>query len=294
MLDVVIVSYNTRALLRACLASLRAGNVETIRVVDNGSTDGSIEMVRGEFPEVELIVPGSNLGFAAGNNLAIRKSEARFVCLLNPDTVVLDGALEKLVDFLVRHPAAGVAGPQLLNPDGTYQHSAFRFPGLLQAYFDFRPGPPRVLNSRLNGRYPTGRSEPFEIDHPLGACMVVRREAIEQAGLLDEDYFMYCEEVDWCWRIRKAGWKIFSVPAARVVHYGGASTSQFREKMYVELFRSRLRLYDRIHGKPVSSAYRRLVRWGVSSELERSRGSANGDLPARERAAAEILSLTRQ
>jgi GT2 family glycosyltransferase len=267
MLDlaVVIVSYNTRELLRGCLRSLEADAPTEIWVVDNGSTDGTRELVREEFPAVHLLCPEENLGFAAGNNLALARTNAGAVCLLNPDTVVHGRALTTLVRFLEQRPDAGVAGPQLLNPDGSFQHSAFRFPGLAQAFLDLAPLHPRLLASRLNGRYRQGGDRPFEIDHPLGACMVVRRAAIEQVGLLDPAFFMYCEEIDWCWRMKRAGWRIFMVPSARVTHYGGQSTQQLREPMFIELYRSRLLLYDRYHGPLTRWIYRRLVRRGIGA-----------------------------
>ncbi|MCS6802020.1 MAG: glycosyltransferase family 2 protein [Chloroflexota bacterium] len=275
MLDlaVVIVSYNTRELLRGCLRSLAADAPAEIWVVDNGSSDGSREMVQAEFPAVHLLCPEENLGFAAGNNLALAQTRARYVCLLNPDTVVHDRALTVLVEFLERTPDAAVAGPQLLNPDGSYQHSAFRFPGLAQAVLDLVPVPPRLLHSRLNGRYRQGGTVPFEIDHPLGACFVVRRAVIDEVGLLDPAFFMYCEEVDWCWRIKRAGWRIFAVPAARVTHFGGQSTGQRRDEMFVELYRSRLLLYDRYHGPLTRRLYRWLVRWGIGDERFRKAAS---------------------
>jgi GT2 family glycosyltransferase len=268
MLDlaVVIVSYNTRELLRSCLRSLDADAPAEVWVVDNGSRDGSREMVREEFPAVRLLCPEKNLGFAAANNLAIPQTTTRYVGLLNPDTVVHDRALTALVQFLEQTPNAGVAGPQLLNPDGSYQPSAFRFPGLTQAVLDLVPVPPRLLASRLNGRYPQGGSRPFAIDHPLGACFVVRRAVIDEVGLLDPAFFMYCEEIDWCWRIKRAGWQIFAVPSARVTHVGGQSTRQRREEMFVELYRSRLLLYDRYHGPLTRRLYRWLVRWGIGDE----------------------------
>ncbi|MFN8532296.1 MAG: glycosyltransferase family 2 protein [Dehalococcoidia bacterium] len=297
MLAVVVVSYNTRELLRDCLRSLADDAPDEVWVVDNGSRDGSPELVRDEFPTVRLICPEKNLGFAAGNNVALARTRADYVCLLNPDTVVHDRALRKLTGYLERHPKVGVVGPQLLNPDGSYQHSAFRFPGLAQAFLDLWPLHSRLLESRLNGRYRQGGQVPFPIDHPLGACLVVRRGAFEEAGLLDPAFFMYCEEIDWCWRIKRAGWQIWSVPSARVTHLGGQSTSQFREAMFVELYRSRLLLYDRYHGPLTRRVYRWLLRWGLGKQLAEAEaqyraGRISGDdLRARRSASAEVTAL---
>lgn len=271
-LSVVIVSFNVQDLLEACLESVRnsRGVSTEIIVVDNASDDGSVEMVCKGFTEARLIANRENVGFAAATNQGIRASTGRHVLLLNPDTEILDDALVKLVGFLDQHPAYAVAGAGLVYPDGTFQHSAFRFPGVLQSFFDFFPINHRLIDSRLNGRYPQAwyaRGQPFDIDHPLGACLLVRRAAIDQVGLLDEGFFMYCEEIDWCWRMRKAGWKVACVPAARVVHHAGASTRQFRDEMFVALWRSRFRLFQKHH----SVLRRRLIGWVVRLGLQRER-----------------------
>ena len=179
---------------------------------------------------------------------------------LNPDTVVHPGAIETLAGFLEAHPRVGAVGPRLLNPDGSLQSAAFRFPTLAMTLLDlFPPGealPGRLYNSWWHGRYPQERDggAPFPIDHPLGACILARRAAVEQVGGLDEQFFMYAEEVDWCYRARQAGWAIWQVPAARVTHVGGAATRQFRTRMIVALYESRLRFF-RKHYRPG------LVRW---------------------------------
>lgn len=252
-IGIIIVSYNTCALLRDCLASLRTCALPLrVVVVDNGSRDESVAMVRNEFPEVNLVAHGANVGFAQANNLGFAWFTAQpegmppYLLLLNPDTVVHPGALESLVAFLEQHPRVGLVGPRLLNPDGTRQAAAFRFPTLLMTMLDlFPPGevlPGRLYESWWHGRYPQEQHElPFAIDHPLGACMLVRRTTLEQVGSLDAHYFMYSEEVEWCWRIRQAGWAIWQVPAARVTHVGGAATSQFRHTMFVALWQSRAR-----------------------------------------------------
>ncbi|RRR67953.1 MAG: glycosyltransferase family 2 protein [Candidatus Viridilinea halotolerans] len=250
---VIIVSYNTCALLRDCLASLQACTLPLqVLVVDNGSHDGSVAMVRHTFPHVHLLEPGANVGFAQANNLGLAwfaqqpAALPAYVLLLNPDTIVHHGALEALVAFLAQHPRVGLVGPRLLNPDGTHQAAAFRFPTLLMTLLDlFPPGevlPGRLYGSWWHGRYPQERgTAPFAIDHPLGACMLVRRAVLEEVGPLNADYFMYSEEVEWCWRIRQAGWAIWQVPDARVTHIGGAATSQLRHSMFSALWQSRAR-----------------------------------------------------
>lgn len=274
-IGVIIVSYNTCALLRDCLASLRGCALPLHAVVvDNGSRDGSVAMVRADFPDVLLIEPGSNLGFAAANNLGIATLKTQHpmldhVLLLNPDTIVHAGAIETLVAFLAAHPRVGVASPRLLNPDGTVQPAAFRFPTLSMTALDlFPPGevlPGRLYDSWWHGRYPQERTseQPFPIDHPLGACMLVRRDVIEQTGGFDPAFFMYAEEVEWCLRIRRAGWAIWQVPAAQVTHYGGASTGQFRAAMQIALWESRMRLFRKHYSPRFVRANAALIQVGM-------------------------------
>lgn len=257
---VVIVSYNSGAVLGDCLRSLEGCRLPLrLVVVDNASTDASAALVRSQAPTARLAVQEHNRGFAAANNIGLRllgfgaagPEPPDFALLLNPDTVVAAGALETLVAFLQAHPRVGLVGPRLLNPDGSLQRAAFRFPTLSMSLLDaFPPGealPGRLYNSWWHGRYPQEQAptpEPFPIDHPLGACMLARRRTIEQVGLLDERYFIYSEEVEWCWRIRQAGWAIWQVPAAQVVHIGGASTGPVRWRMLVALHQSRVRLFQ--------------------------------------------------
>ncbi len=273
-LSIVIVSYNTSALLSHCLQSIvRSGMAPApeIIVVDNGSADDSRAMVRTRFPAVRLI-ESENVGFAAGSNKGIAVTRGRYVLLLNPDTEVRDDALGALIRFMDAHPQAGAAGGRLLNADGGFQHSAFHFPTLWMTFFDFFNINHRLMNSRLNGRYPARlySGPPFEIDHPLGACLLVRRQVIEQVGVMDEGFFMYCEEIDWCLRIKRAGWPIWCVTDAPVVHHGGQSTSQFRQRMFVELHRSRKRFFARHYSALYCIADRCLVRLGLAREMARA------------------------
>ena len=282
LLTVIIVSWNVRDLLMACLRSLRAdleraGLTADIWVVDNGSTDGTPEAVARDFPAVRLIARRDNPGFAAANNQALRAaldaSPPRYFWLLNPDTEVLPGATAALIAAMETHPRVGVAGAKLLYPDGNLQHSAFRFPGLVQLAFDLFPFPPRLYETRLNGRYPRrlyNGDVPFFVDHPLGAAMMVRRETVEQVGLLDEEYRIYCEEIDWCWRMRRAGWRALCVPTARVVHHAGRSTGQVPVPSFVHLWTSRARLYARHHGPVTRHLARILVRVGMRRRMRRA------------------------
>jgi GT2 family glycosyltransferase len=277
-LAILIVNWNVRDLLRACLTSIYA-ELETdtldaeVWVVDNASYDGSVQMVQDEFPQARLIISAENRGFAAGNNLALRQMAGedgpvppRYAFLLNPDTELRPHALRTLVDFMQAHPRVGVAGAQLFYGDGTFQHGAFGFPGLWQILFDLYPLPGRLYESRLNGRYPRAwyqSGAPFPIDHPLGAAMMLRWQAIDQTGFFDEGFHMYCEEIDWCMRIKKSGWDIYCVPRAEVVHHVGQSTRQIQSDSFVNLWRSRRRLYDKHYGPLKHFVAKHLVRAGM-------------------------------
>ncbi|HHX65071.1 MAG TPA: glycosyltransferase family 2 protein [Chloroflexi bacterium] len=284
-LGVAVVSYNTRDLTAACLGALFASLEQSaldarVWVVDNASSDGSAAMVAERYPQAVLIASDENLGFAGGTNLAIEAMRdepgglPRHVLLLNPDTVVEPDAVPRMVSYLDANPHVGVVGAQLLYPDGSFQHGAFRFPTLPMILFDFWIINHRLINSRLNGRYPRRLYEagqPFPIDHPLGAALMIRREALEQVGLLDTGYFMYCEEVDWCMRIKAAGWAVYCVPRARIVHHAGGSTRQFRDRMFIALWRSRFRLFDRHYGRVYRTLARVIVRAGLRRDLARLR-----------------------
>lgn len=285
-LAVLIVSWNVRELLASCLRSLfadlaNADAESSVWVVDNASADGTPAMVADTFPDVHLIASDGNLGFAAGNNLALRKilrlprdaSRHSYIWLLNPDTEVQRCATAALMGTLQGSPTAGIVGPKLLYPDGNTQQGAFRFPGLLQLTFELFPLPRRLYNTRLNGRYPRRLYEgerPFPIDHPLGAAMMVRRETVEDVGLLDESFHMYCEEIDWCWRMRKAGWDAFCAPQAKVIHVAGQSSAQVPVQSFVSLWTSRARLYARHHGWLTWRLAQILVRAGMRRKMRDS------------------------
>jgi N-acetylglucosaminyl-diphospho-decaprenol L-rhamnosyltransferase len=286
-LAIVIVSWNVRDLLRACLSSVysdlaTSGLAAEVWVADNASHDGSPEMVRADFAQARLFASPENLGFAGGNNLALRQlataGPPRYVLLLNPDTEVRAGALCTLFDFMEEHPRVGVAGARLFYGDGGFQHSAFGFPGLWQIAFDLFPLPARLHESRLNGRYPQTwyeRGAPFPVDHPLGATMMVRWQVIRQAGLFDQDFYMYCEEIDWCMRIKRTGWEIYCVPQAEVVHHAGQSTGQIQADMFVNLWRSRRRLYDKHYGPLKRWLAWRLVRAGLQYKIQQAQSKAH-------------------
>lgn len=290
-LSLVIVNYNVRDLLRQCLRSVEwvCGETELTYeawVIDNASTDQSAEMVTAEFPAMRLIHNERNVGFAAANNQGLAQAQGDYVMLLNPDTELRPGSVSEMMGFMAGQAQVGMVGPRLFYGDGSFQHAAFYFPSLWQILLDFYPLHHRLLNARLNGRYPQRwyeQAKPFPIDHPLGACMVVRREVLEAVGLLDERFFMYCEEIDWAMRIHKAGWDIYTVPTAHVIHYGGQSAKQFRDKMFIALWRSRFLLFD----KHYSPLFQRSARWLVRFSLKQALARLAQEDPTDERASRQ-------
>lgn len=290
-LAVIIVNWNVRDLLADCLRSVQADTADgwlspQIWVVDNASTDGSVEMLQRDFPAVNLIASETNLGFAAGNNAALRAigfeqsnptNLPDAVLLLNPDTIVHPGALVTLMEFMSRNAQAGVAGAQLVYGDGSFQHGAFGFPGLWQLAIELLPLPGRLVEGRLNGRYPRkwyAEGKPFEIGHPLGAAMLVRKEAIEQIGLLDEQYHMYVEEIDCAKRIVSAGWKAYCVPAAVITHLGGQSTGQIKMNSFINLWTSRYRFYKTHYGSLKFGVARQIVQVGMRRKAKQGEAAA--------------------
>ncbi|MBI3909606.1 MAG: glycosyltransferase family 2 protein [Armatimonadetes bacterium] len=254
-ITVIIVSWNTCDYLRRCLASLpravAAPERLCVHVVDNGSTDGTLEMVRSEFPWVRLDAAGENLGFARANNRALKACCTEYALLLNPDTEVRPGALDRLVAFMEREPRAGAAGPTLLNTDGSLQKAGDAFPTLIREVL-CAPGL-RSLRWLDGWRHRlTFQRRSFdhvvEVDGVLGACVLVRRAVWEQVGLLDERFFMYYEEIDWYRRMRAAGWQVFYVPEVVVVHHGGKSSGQRGLENSRIYFRSRYLYFRKHHG----------------------------------------------
>jgi GT2 family glycosyltransferase len=229
-LSICIVNWNTKKHLANCLDAIeRAGTTvaHEIIVVDNASSDGSPEMVRQEHPQVRLIVSASNLGLTAGNNRAIAEAAGRYLLLLNSDTIVQPGAFDSLVTFLDEHPDAAAAGPKVLNADGSIQFSARHFPNLLVGLFRNTPLGRLFPRNRFTREYlmtDWDHSEPREVDWISGAAMCLRRKAVDDVGALDERFYMYCEDMEWCYRARLAGWRIYYAPTAVITHLGGRSS----------------------------------------------------------------------
>lgn len=242
--SIVIVNWNTRDILRGCLASIfkeTKGFPLEVIVVDNDSTDGSPQMVETEFPQVLLIANSENVGFATANNQGIAIARGRYVLLLNSDTIVLDNAIGKMISFAECNPEAGAMACRILNPDGTLQLSCFLFPSLLNMALLATYLGKLFPRSKLFGREMMSWSDwsnVCEVDVVAGCFMLVRREVIDQVGVLDERFFMYAEETDWCYRMKQAGWKILFTPDAEIIHLGGQSSSQKLAEMTLQLFGS--------------------------------------------------------
>lgn len=284
-LSIIIVNWNTKALLTDCLASIRAGFVQPdsqpedgvtapllyeVVVVDNASTDGSAALVKAHFPWVRLIENAENVGFARANNQAIRQSSGRYILLLNSDTAVHPGALETLVQFMEVSPHAGGCGPKLLNGDGSLQSSCHP---MLTPGREFW----RLMFLDRFWRWATYNQQRWDVSIPhqveviKGACFLLRRAALDQVGLLDEQYFMYTEEMDLCYRLLQAGWHLWWVPQAVVTHYGEASSKQMAENMYVQLYRSKVQFHRKFGMDRRANRFKRLValaywpRWAIAA-----------------------------
>jgi N-acetylglucosaminyl-diphospho-decaprenol L-rhamnosyltransferase len=258
--SIIIVNWNAGPVLEACLRSLPAalGSLDAeICVVDNASSDGSPARVRQQFPDVQLFANTVNCGFAAANNQAASRAQGRYFLLLNPDTRLPAGALENLWRYAESEPTIGVLGPQLNYPDGAFQRSCWRgFPGLAMALSDalYLWKIPQLPLARRSEFQPDGLTEPIEVDHLLGACLLVRREAWLQVGGLDERFFLFLEETDWCYRAKRAGWRVVYYPNVTIVHLGEHSVNQNPVGNLPQLYHSYIQFYR----KHVSSTRLRL------------------------------------
>lgn len=254
-ISVIIVNWNTRDLLIECLRSLDAqkGNFrKEVIVVDNGSSDGSQEAVRATFPQVQIIENNANLGFAKANNIGMKASKGRFICLINSDVKVLDGCLEKLVCYMDQDTSTGISGPKILWPDMTLQDSCRKFPNLWNNICDFL---------HLNRLFP--KSDIFSGEHMMffdhmtirnveglvGCFLMIRKEALEQVGLFDEQFFIYSEETDLCKRFFDNHWKIKFFPDAQAIHYGRKSSSQDALRFSFEQLKSKIQYWEKHHNR---------------------------------------------
>ena len=252
----VVVTFNALPWVEQCLESVR--HEETF-VVDNGSTDGTVDVVRELFPEARILEQG-NRGLAAGWNAGLVEASGRYVLILNADAWLAEGSLAHLVAFADAHPEAGIVGPRLSNPDGTLQHSVRGFPTLWRLateYFFLRKLGPRtqLLNAFYAGGFDHDRVREAEV--VMGACMLVRRAAVDAVGPLDEDFFLFSEETDWCYRFARAGWKVLFCPDAECIHVGGASHGG---RLFRENLRGHLRFFAKHRGGRSAERARRLLR----------------------------------
>ncbi len=288
-LSIALVNWNNREYLRQCLESIEAAQlplVYDIVVSDNGSTDGSLEMLAERFPYVRVVQNGRNIGIAGGNNQCIRHSSGRHIYILNNDTLVNRDSIVAMVAFLDEHAQVGAVAGNLLNADGSLQSSFCNFPTLCEE-FQLVTHIGRCRNPYFpshNGTWPTVR----EVDWMSSASMVVRREAIERIGLVDEEFFIYSDETDWEYRLWQAGWKIYYLPTVTTVHYGGASFKP-GGKRFTLVYRGRM-LFARKH---YSLAYQvvqramfatfaglRLAVWVAASAIPRWRATAGDQIKA--------------
>jgi len=254
-ISIIILSWNDRQHLEECLSSLFNGaqsrSLEVI-VVDNASTDGSLEMVENRFPNVRLVKNQENLGFASGNNLGVMASTGHYICLLNSDIRVCTGCIDRLADYLDQHPDIGIVGPRILNADMTHQSSCRTYPNLWNNFCSATG----LASSLGETKFFSGEhmfyfkgDRILDVDVLVGCFWMARREAVNQFGLLDEGFFMYAEDVDWCKRCRDAGWRVVFFPEAQAIHYrGGSSAKQDPVWVAVTQQRSILRYWQKHHG----------------------------------------------
>ncbi len=249
-LSFILVNWNTKGYTLEALRSIvnTVGDYRhEIFVVDNGSTDGSPEAIRKAFPRVRLTSNERNFGFARAVNQALAQAKGSYCVLLNSDARLMEGAIKALVAFMEENPDAGIAGGQLMNEDGSRQNSIAPFPSLATELFN-----KRLLRIFFPRRYPGKERDypsPLDVDSLVGACIIVRRQAIEEVGKLDEGYFFFMEETDWCLRMKKRGWRVSFVPQARILHLQGASASMAKAETRIEYYRSRYRFFTKWHGR---------------------------------------------
>lgn len=269
-LSIIIVSWNVCNLLRQCLKSLEQQSfghaqdsdggrkTETI-VVDNASIDGTVKMLRAEFPGVRVMANSENVGFTRGTNQALAQAQGRYLFLLNPDTELRPGALQTLIDYMDAHPRVGIVGPKQFYTDGSLQSSRRRFPTLATAFFEATRLQQWFPHSHIVARYymlDTSDDATQEVDWITGSAMFVRREVYEQVGGFDEGFFMYSEELDWCYRAKKAGWPIVYLPSVQIIHHEGKSSEQVLAQRDIHFHSSKIRFFKKYRGALVAGILR--------------------------------------
>jgi hypothetical protein len=276
--SISIVNYHSTSLLLDCLESLYSagGNASfEVIVVENGSNDGSAETIRAAYPQVRLIVLDANTGYTRPMNEGLRAGNGHFLMQLNPDTLVRPGLLDELLAFMEKHPEAGICTPKVLNRDGTLQRQCRRSAARPWDVITYFSGLARLFpRSRLFGRYLMtyqAGDELHEAEAVSGSCMLIRRTVIDQIGYLDELFFAYQEDADFCFRARKAGWKIFFVPAAQIIHFGGQGGSRVEPYRAIYHWHRSYFLYYRKH---LAADYFFLVNWGMYALMGLKLGAA--------------------
>lgn len=272
-ISIIIVNWNTCDLLRRCLASIKAHGADLaleIIVVDNASADDSVAMVRREFPQVRLIVSPENLGYTGGNNLGAQEVGGRYLLILNPDTEIVGDALPQMAAYLDAHPGVGVVGPQLLYPDGSIQPSRRRFPRkdtgfLLGTYLGNWFLDNRFERAHTVADVPDDRIQPVE--WLVGAALLIRRETWQAVGPFDRQFFMYSDEVDWCYRCHRAGWEIHYLPQAQIIHYEKGASRLVQDKTRVRFHRSRILYYKKYFGWGWATALRLFLLFDYAWQL---------------------------
>ena len=244
--SVIIVTYNSAQVIIACIDSIvnNSQGIEVeILIIDNGSTDDTCAIIAQNHTDITVITGHGNIGFAAGNNIGLQEAQGRHFFILNPDTEISAGALNTLTDYADTHPEVGMIAPHVINPDGTLQHSTFRFPDLAQAFYGFFEKLVSIDSTR-NGRYaPESYENERSVEHILGAAIFVQRILWNQIGGMDDNYKLYFEETDWCYRARQQNWDLHYIPSATIMHRGAHSTSSTPEQNSVLFAQSQSRFY---------------------------------------------------
>jgi GT2 family glycosyltransferase len=262
-LTISIISADNLNLLLPCLRSVFAATHKAsleVFVVDNASSDNTASSVQAEFPQVTVIRNSTRLGFSTNNNMVLRQGRGRYLMLLNDDTLVLEGALDNMIDYMERQPTAGAVGGNLLNADGTYQLAVSRFPNpMLEALFPaFNWYGRRIFRSKT----------PVAVDCVSGGAMLIRRKVMESVGVLDTSFDpIYSEEIDWCYRIKKAGWDIFMIPTAPIIHYGGQTMNRAVATKYELLLGHKMLFYRKHGGRISASLFRLFLYFAVVAKL---------------------------
>ena len=269
ILSIVVVSWNTKELLKNCLTSIYAQDFPyefEVWVVDNLSNDQSALMVENLFPQVKLIKNLQNVGFAKANNQAISNAQGKNILLLNPDTILGRGALINLVDYLEQHPLVGAAGSKLLNADGSLQTSCYPAPTLFREfwrmfYLD------KIYSIGVYEMKAWNQEKPREVEAVMGASLIVKGDLLQKLKGLDDSYYIYSEEVDLCHRIRQAGFEIHWVPSSKVTHFGGQSTKQVANTMFLQLYKSKIQYFRKNHGGISAVIYKIILFFASSIQI---------------------------